>query len=193
MDEPSYKIQMVETYWKKEEKGLLHRIVRNSVIVIIVLIVFFSIVFGENLFASLSSGALVLLFALVVRFFVGEKDVEVTSETEIWLYEDYVIFYRPQFCYSSKDIRREYTKIFYSELTKSYYKCLRGMLCFEGTLHVADYHFDENGTLLLNSLREREINNFFYHICTKNEPRIEMFIKEIEEHSPIKVEIVENR
>ena len=147
--------------------------------------------FGDNLLSELSGGTLALLVVLVLwTWFSKGKDVEDTAEIELQFYDEYLMIYRPKRYYSEKVTRREYNKMYYSEITRSTYEKKNKMLYFFGTVDGKRYNYAKDGSLPEKPTFDKIAKGTMQYISTRNVPDVMQLIEEIEAHSPIKVEVL---
>ena len=193
MEQPNYILKTVETSWKTVEPGTLQKFMKKALTIIIVLIILFSILFGENLLSSMSTGSVVLLFFLIVKTYFNTPDEEFTAEIEYWFYDDRFVIYRPKYTYTDSDVRREYKTFYYEDVEKAYYKVQRKLLCFDGTIHEEYYRYDAEGNLPEEPTEKRVSKHYFDHTCIRSVEDPIALVEEINKHLPVDIEILEDR
>lgn len=194
MKEPNYVIKTVETIWKRVNTGQKMKVVDKIVIAIVLILVLGSCFFRENLFSEMSIGAIALLIGLLLKVnFFGSKNVMYESEIELRFYDDYFIVYRPKRYYDKRVTRREYNKMYYKDITKCYYKTQMQILYFIGDVDTEWYNYTKEGAIPEKPTRKMLCKGGMQYMSTRLMPDVYAVIKEIEEHSPIRVEILENQ
>lgn len=190
-NKPNYVLKFNDsTLQKVEDKNSK---MKKAVVIIIAIIVIGSIIFGENLFLELSWTARILLICLAVGFLFSGKREDVPNPAELQFYDDYLILYCPKKCYSKKNCRKEIFKMNYKDITNCKFLKNTYSKRFQiyGNGQATWYNYDKDGNLSNQPDRDRFVEGGMIYFTTFLEPNID-FIKEIEEHSPIKVTVVEN-
>lgn len=194
MEQPNYILKTVETTWRREKTNEKMKMLDKITIGIVVVLILGSWFFGENLFSELSLGATALLFSLVVKVRFGQtKEVMTPSEVEVWFYDDYLIIYRPKRYYDRFVTRREYNKMYYKDMKRCYYKTQMQILYFTGDVHFEMYNYNKDGQLPETPTKKYLAEGTMQYMSTRLMPDVYEVIKEIEEHSPLRVEVLENQ
>lgn len=152
---------------------------------IIIILIVCSILFHENFFSELSAGALILLFVSIWRLNTLTKTEKQPSPLELRFYDDYFVVYKEKYYYDWKISRMEFYKFYYKDIEKCEYREISHKLVIYGNLEWIFYNYNKDGSLPENPSGYRKRNSLccFY---TDMVPETD-FVKEIEEHSPIKV------
>lgn len=186
--QPNYVLKFNETDSKKVKDR--NYFIKKAVVIIIAIIVVLSIIFGENLFLKLSWTTRILLIAIALGvLFTGKKE-EVPSPAELRFYDDYLLLFLEKKYYSEKSIKQEYLKMKYSDITKIKYLPNTSNKRFQiyGNGHSLHYDVKKDGSISTQPSRDKMFEQGMIYFSTNLNQNID-FIKEIEEHSPLKVEI----
>lgn len=186
--QPNYVLKFNETDSRKVKDRNYY--IKKAVVIIIAIIVIFSIIFGENLFLELSWTARILLIAIALGILFTGKKEDVPSPAELRFYDDYLLLFLERKYYSEKSIKQEYLKMKYSDITKVKYLPNTSNKRFQiyGNGHSLHYDVKKDGSLSIQPSRDKMIEEGMIYFSTNLNQNID-FIKEIEEHSPLKVEI----
>jgi hypothetical protein len=108
------------------------------------------------------------------------------SPCELWFYDDYLVQYCERRYYNKRNIRREYYKFYYKDISRCVYRTVVNKIDIYGVVEATFYKYDMNGNLPSLPVKHKTVDSIsvFYTVF---EPNID-FVKEIEEHSPIKVQ-----
>lgn len=188
-EQPNYVLKFNSVASKKLEDEMSK--FKKPVVFIIIAIIFGSIIFGENLFVELSWTARIILIGLAIAVLFSGKSEDVEVPSELQFYNDYFILYRPQFYYGNVS-RREYLKMEYKNVSECVYEksTYSKLIKIYGDGRSIWYNFKKDGTLPTQPTRDNTYTGGLIFFNTYINPDID-FVKEIEEHSPIKV-IVNN-
>lgn len=186
--QPNYVLKFNETDSRKVKDRNYY--IKKAVVIIIAIIVIFSIIFGENLFLELSWTARILLIAIALGILFTGKKEDVPSPAELRFYDDYLLLFLERKYYSEKSIKQEYLKMKYSDITKVKYLPNTSNKRFQiyGNGHSLHYDVKKDGSLSIQPSRDKMFEKGMIYFSTNLNQNID-FIKEIEEHSPLKVEI----
>ena len=163
--------------------------IKKTVVIIIAIIVILSIIFGENLFLELSWTARVLLIALALGILFTGKTEDVPSPAELRFYDDYLVLFLHRKYYSERSIKQEYLEMKYNDITKVKYLPNTSNKRFQIYGNGRSIHYDvkKDGSLSKQPSRDKLFQNGMIYFSTNLNQNID-FIKEIENHSPLKVE-----
>lgn len=186
--QPNYVLKFNETDSRKVKDRNYY--IKKAVVIIIAIIVIFSIIFGENLFLELSWTARILLIAIALGILFTGKKEDVPSPAELRFYDDYLLLFLERKYYSERSIKQEYLKMKYSDITKVKYLPNTSNKRFQiyGNGHSLHYDVKKDGSLSIQPSRDKMFEKGMIYFSTNLNQNID-FIKEIEEHSPLKVEI----
>lgn len=186
--QPNYVLKFNETDSRKVKDRNYY--IKKAVVIIIAIIVIFSIIFGEKLFLELSWTARILLIAIALGILFTGKKEDVPSPAELRFYDDYLLLFLERKYYSEKSIKQEYLKMKYSDITKVKYLPNTSNKRFQiyGNGHSLHYDVKKDGSLSIQPSRDKMFEEGMIYFSTNLNQNID-FIKEIEEHSPLKVEI----
>ena len=186
--QPNYVLKFNETDGRKVKDRNYY--IKKAVVIIIAIIVIFSIIFGENLFLELSWTARILLIAIALGILFTGKKEDVPSPAELRFYDDYLLLFLERKYYSERSIKQEYLKMKYSDITKVKYLPNTSNKRFQiyGNGHSLHYDLKKDGNISKKASRDKMFEKGMIYFSTNLNQNID-FIKEIEEHSPLKVEI----
>ena len=186
--QPNYVLKFNETDSRKVKDRNYY--IKKTVVIIIAIIVIFSIIFGENLFLELSWTARILLIAIALGILFTGKKEDVPSPAELRFYDDYLLLFLERKYYSERSIKQEYLKMKYSDITKVKYLPNTSNKRFQiyGNGHSLHYDLKKDGHISKKASRDKMFEKGKIYFSTNLNQNID-FIKEIEEHSPLKVEI----
>lgn len=186
--QPNYVLKFNETDSRKVKDRNYY--IKKTVVIIIAIIVIFSIIFGENLFLELSWTARILLIAIALGILFTGKKEDVPSPAELRFYDDYLLLFLERKYYSERSIKQEYLKMKYSDITKIKYLPNTSNKRFQiyGNGHSLHYDLKKDGNISKKASRDKMFEKGMIYFSTNLNQNID-FIKEIEEHSPLKVEI----
>ena len=186
--QPNYVLKFNETDSRKVKDRNYY--IKKTVVIIIAIIVIFSIIFGENLFLELSWTARILLIAIALGILFTGKKEDVPSPAELRFYDDYLLLFLERKYYSERSIKQEYLKMKYSDITKVKYLPNTSNKRFQiyGNGHYLHYDLKKDGNISKKASRDKMFEKGMIYFSTNLNQNID-FIKEIEEHSPLKVEI----
>lgn len=186
--QPNYVLKFNETDSRKVKDRNYY--IKKTVVIIIAIIVIFSIIFGENLFLELSWTARILLIAIALGILFTGKKEDVPSPAELRFYDDYLLLFLERKYYSERSIKQEYLKMKYSDITKVKYLPNTSNKRFQiyGNGHSLHYDLKKDGNISKKASRDKIFEKGMIYFSTNLNQNID-FIKEIEEHSPLKVEI----
>lgn len=187
-EQPNYVLKFNETDSKKVKDS--NYFIKKTVVIIIVAIVIFSIIFGSNLFLELSWVARILLISLALGvLFTGKKE-DVPSPAELRFYDNYLVLFLHRKYYSERSIQQQYMKMKYNDITKVKYLPNTSNKRFQiyGNGHSILYDVQKDGSVSKQPSWDKIFEEGMIYFSTNLNQNID-FIKEIEEHSPLKVEI----
>ncbi len=187
--QPNYILKANEAVLIRTDRGKGYNFLKKMVIGICAVILIGSIIFRESLLAELDSTSKVLLLGLIVGLFVNRGKLEDTpSPIELQFFDDYLILYRPKRYYNKKTTRMEYNKMLYSTITKCVYKSQSKRVHIYGDLIAKWYNYDSNGVVSPKPTYDRVVKETMVYFSCKCALEVD-FVREIEEHSPLRVTI----
>jgi hypothetical protein len=166
-------------------------VLKNCIWAIVGVIILASFIFQDNLFSELSWPARIFLILLAIGFgFYGGEKEYVPSPMELYFYDDRLILYLPKRYLSRRVTRKNINIMKYADITKCVYKSKSQRIHIYGDGQSIWYNYKKDGTLPSKPTEDRTFTRGLIYFNTRLATDID-FIKEIEEHSPLKV-IVEN-
>lgn len=187
--EPTYVLRTVEAVLMPTDNDKKELLLRNGVWVLVGIIILGSIIFHENLFSELSWTARIIFIVLVVKFgFYGTKLDYAPSPMELHLYEDKLILFLPKRYCSRRVSRKEISEMKYSEITKCVYKTKLNTIQIFGDGKSKWYNYKKDGTLPQTPTEDRTFTQgmIYFDVRFAREAGVDV-VKEIEEHSPLRV------
>lgn len=161
--------------------------IKKVVIVIIAIIIVGSIVFQDNLFSELGWTTRIILVSLALGVMFTGKTEKIKSPIEIRFYNDHVVVYREKRWYSDKAIHKEFNKFFYSDISGIDYDNRIKRLNIHGKIDATWFKYNKDGSVPEQPYYKRIVDGGICYFYTDLEPEIDI-VKEIEKHSPLKVE-----
>lgn len=190
MIDPNYILKANEAVLvpKKNRENIAR--LKPIVWIVVLIVVIASFIFGDNLFNELSWTVRILLIALAIGTLFISTDERVPSPFEIWFYDDYLVIYREKHYYSKSVIRKEYDKFYYKDIKHCQYRSLTHRFNFYGVVEGIWYNYSKDGSLPQEPTYHKTTDSirYFYTTYAQNID----FVKEIEMHSPIKVNVENN-
>ncbi len=186
--QPNYVLKFNETDSKKVKDRNYY--IKTAVVTIIAILVILSIIFEENLFLELSWTVRILLIAIALGILFTCKKKDVPSPAELRFYDDYLLLFIERKYYSERNIKQEYLKMKYSDITKVKYLPNTSNKRFQiyGNGHSLQYDVKKDGSIAKQPSRDKIFEDGMIYFSTNLNQNID-FIEEIEKHSPLKVEI----
>ena len=190
--QPNYVLKFNESVFvpKDEKKSKILSYIKKSIWIIIAILVIGSIIFGDNLFMELSGTTRILLIILILGILFYSDDKRAPSEMEIRFYDDYIILYREKMYYSPKVIRKRYDKFYYNDIHECQYRTQTKRINIYGIHEGKWYNYNKDGSIPTMPTYHKTTDSidYFYTMFAGDID----FVKEIEEHSPIKVKVEES-
>lgn len=184
MKEPNYILKATEAIWAPIESK--RSWVRKAVWVIAGIIVVSSVLFEENILMEMSITPRFLFIGLVIWSFTGAGSKRIPSEFEIRFYDDFLEIYREKKFMGNNLYAKCSDTIYYKDIKKCHYRKKTSQIIIFGYMKRVRFEYNKDGTLEDRSVFNKYVdtNCYFYTALSDVD-----FVKEIEEHSPIKVEI----
>ena len=188
MPDPNHIIYMKESVLLPNKSTGPMFAVKIAVWTIVAILLATSLILGENMFAQLSITTGGLLVALLIGTLpIGHERIELPSPMELQFYDTYMVLYRPKRRYATGVVRREFNLMYYSDITSCVYKVNTRTMRIFGTVHATWYNFNAEGAMSQTPTYQRTVKNaglIFSILAGDKDP-----VAEIEEYSPIRVEI----
>ena len=119
---------------------------KKAIAGLIIVLIVFSFIFGENLFAELGTSTLMLLIAVVINLFFNTKTHEKTNyDIEFDFFDNYLMIYRNKKQCTPKVTRRDFFT--YRCISKVEYDYRLKRLDIHGNLEGLSYNYNKDGTL----------------------------------------------
>lgn len=183
-NQPNYVLKFNESV-RKTVKDTNYKI-KMAVLIIIGIIIVGSLIFQDNLFTELGWTARIILISLFIGTLFTGKTEKIKSPIEIRFYDDYLVVYREKRFYSKKVSRMEYNQFFYKDITSCEYNVNVKRINIVGKINATWYDYNKDGNIPQNPTYNRTVDGGICYFYTDLEPELDI-IKEIEEHSSVKV------
>lgn len=189
-EQPNYILKANEdvSMPKNDTKSKTLSWVKKTTLIIVAILIIGSFIFGDNLFSELSFSAKSLLIALIMGLFFTKTTEHVPSPFEIWFFDEYFVVYRLKRYYSKKVSRKEFNKFFYNDIEKCTYNNVTKRFDIIGKVDAYWYDYNKDGSVPTEPTYHRIVDGGICYFYTGMSQEID-FVKEVEEHSPIKIQI----
>lgn len=187
--EPNYRLEFNEPRFVRPPLKWWMILLKIGMATLIVLSLLLSLIVGELVFWDIPwDYKFAWLFIIISVFSLGEKPVLIPISTELQFFDKYFVIYRPIKHYG-RTARREYDIIEYEAVKKVTYSDARsGIMIYCGVYEIS-YPIDKKGRCSTTPKYERYVKEDVRLINKGIADGID-FKREIEEHSPIKVEVL---
>ncbi|MCM1543142.1 MAG: hypothetical protein NC121_18045 [Blautia sp.] len=186
MERPDYILKFNDGLLAPWKESAWKDIVRILVWIFWVFFLIALILWGFDVFREIPVMTWVCLLSAMGYLRSQGGSVRKPSPCELWFYDDHMVQYCERRYYSKNNIRREYYKFYYKDITRCVYRTVVQKFCIYGMVEAAFYKYDKKGNVDMKSCKRRKAESIsvFYTVF---EPDID-FVKEIETHAPIRVE-----
>lgn len=183
MDQPHYVLKSMENM--REPKDQRVTTAKNISLTIIAVALLGSLIFKIDVFGLPSSSGRMMLVVLFVIIVFHQTMHFVPYPIELRFYDDRIIIIRDHIYYSKKLTRKEVYVFRYAEVERCEFNKSSNLLTIVGQVYVEWYPYNKAGVppQIPSTTRTCDGICFFY---THADPNVD-FVKEIEEHSPIKI------
>lgn len=190
MEKPNYVLKFNEGNMVPKNESIVRTILKGIMVFALIILIIGSVLSGSFLFFEMSLSAKICLFMAIGYLIKTGGHVRKPSPCELWFYDDYLILYRPKVYYSKNNIRQEWYKYNYKDIKKCEYRTKVKKINLYGVYMGVIRNYKKDGSLNPEPSYERTVDSIcrFYTVF---EPKID-FVKEIETHSPIKIEFSES-
>ena len=161
--------------------------IKKAVAIICIILFLGSFLLGDNLFSELSFMSRILLIGLVIGCLFGGKKEDRRFPLEIHFYDDMIEVHRMEVHYSNGQVKRELHRFFLASAPQVKYDYRNKYVIIMGLAHGEWYLYSKNGQLNNVPERVKDTQGICYFYVGDNNIDI---VKEIEEHSPLKVNVV---
>lgn len=156
--------------------------------IIIVLILFFSLIFKDNFFDSMSWTTRSILIMLAIgSLFMHKKQIVTPLVIEIQFYKEYLIVFRNKVFYSSKIKRREFYKFYYRDIKSINFDVITKRMNIEGLVEDIWYNYNSDGTLPIVPTYHMTVDSLCYFYILDND--VQMVLSIIENYSGFKIQL----
>ena len=147
-----------------------------------------SLIFRDNMFDDLSGYCIGVLLSALFYSSMRKKHIWAPFPTELRFYEDKLVVYRDYVPHDGgKRFRQEWHQFYYKDIQFIYIRLKAKRIHIRGVVHGIYTWYDAHGQLT-NKKKYDKITDSGCLIDTHNMGDID-FVKEIESHSPLKVEV----
>lgn len=184
-EQPKYVLKTTEDIPVYKDKKLPQK--KKAILVILAILIIGSFLLGDNLFGELSFMPKILLIGLVFGTLFSGKKENAQFPLELHFYDDRIEIHRLEVHYSNGTIKRELHVFKYDDTPVCVYDKRNRYVTIKGMAHGEWYLYSKDGSLSNKPERVSDTQGicYFYASETSNVD----IVKEIEEHSPIKVTI----
>lgn len=190
MEQPLYTLRFNDGLMKPKKESAAKSVCIVLLCVAGGIMLLLLLLFGFAIIKELSISTLCLLiYAIGVLVSQSGKELAPTP-CELQFYRDYIIQFCPRRYYNRKKIRQEYYKFYYQDITRCVYHIGSRNISLIGKVDAVFYAYNKNGALSgvpCKRITAASKSSFY----TGFAPEID-FVKEIEVHSPIRVECENN-
>ena len=181
-----YVIKLNQAVFTKIQDNKSQIILKNCILSIIGIIVVCSLLFD---FGELSWSVRLFLMSIIFTFF-GEKKEYIPYAMELYFNDDYLEIHTSKRWCSIRLKKKEIFTMKYSEISKCVFKTKSNRIQIYGNGKSQCLIYNKDGSLLETQTKEHHFKNGM--ICCDTQFATEDFIKEIENHFPLKVTIENN-
>lgn len=186
METPNYVLTFNDGFMSPQKESIAKDIVSYMLVLSGILMLAVAIFFGLEALKEIPV-TVWLCLAVGIMYLVSQGGcVRCPSPCELWFYDEYLVQYCERRYYSKRNIRKEYYKFFYKDITKCVYRTEVKKFDIYGVVEATFYKYDKNGNVgavPCKHLKAEAVSVFY----TVFEPTID-FVDEIEMHSPIRIE-----
>jgi len=185
--EPNYILKATEAVWVDKNDSVFLVYFQRVIWIIVAIIIIASLFFWENIFMNLSLHArIVLVGGVGYAIFGGGGTVRKPSEFEIRFYDDYLVLYRERISYDKTLEKKSIKKMYYKDIKRFVYRVNSHRINFYGIVEGIEWKYKKNGQLSEKPFYHKTTDSLCYFYTTLSNVD---FVKEIETHSPLRVEI----
>lgn len=182
-NQPSYVLKTVENI--RVPKSEKNNSIKGVIIGILVILILGSFIFRDNLFGELSWTTKIILISLVFGTLFLNNYIFKPFPIEIHFYNDHLEIHRQEVYYNKNLIRKEIYSFKYEDIKSCTYIDNYKRMEIRGNVHVDLYNYSKDKSVSNNpTISKTDIGICYFY--TSAAPNVD-FVKEIEEHSPVKV------
>jgi hypothetical protein len=187
VDNPNYILEFKDSIPVPKNETTVFLIIK-TVHIILLFIVLIDVIFFKDALRLGGSFGFWSCFIIVGLYVLKEGGFRMTEcPAQLWFYDDYMIKYVPHNYYSKNSIRREYSKLYYKDAKECWNRVNSKKIEIHGMMELTYFDYNKDGTLKEKPSFAKTCD-FLIRFYTYREPDID-FVKEIEAHSPLKMEI----
>lgn len=187
MDKPNYVLRTNGRVTMPKRDTITVHYLKRAIFWLIVLMIIFGLVFRD--FSRILHPLVIMIVAfLMLQAYVGK--CAVPFPLELRFYDTYLVLYREKYYYNTKLSRMEFDTFYYKDIKKCEYKALTHRINIFGVVEGIWYDYQKDGSVSTVPSHHKKVDSISY-FYTDMAPEID-FVAEIEHHSPIKVDILEN-
>lgn len=188
LGQPNYVLKFDDAISVYIDGGGIWGKIQKICLIVIGIFVVASFVFHENLFREMSGYAVGMLIAILVVSWVKKKREWRAFPIELRFYDDSLVIYRDQVPREDgKKLRQEWSFFKYEDIKLVRWQLKAKSVVVQGIMHGIYICYDENGQLTEKKKYDK-ITDSGCIFNTHNMGDIDL-VREIEEHSPLKVEV----
>jgi len=188
MKKPNYVLKFNESVYIPKNETTFYIVMKWILIVILIVMGIGQIISGGELFEEFSIATWICLISYIIAIVKMGGWKENPSPCELQFYDEYLIFCRPKTYYTKNRINTQFYKLKYSDISTCRHRTVAKQIKIKGKSEFTMYKHYRNGEIDHQKppVHKKEGGGFWF--VTIFSPEID-FVKEIEEHSPLKVEI----
>lgn len=192
--QPEYTVTVQEAHShlkpRQDGWGKFRRIFRIVMFALVGVMVAASVILRENLLAQFSlAGKVAFIGAFVFSLGGGKKLEDVLCPVQFRFYSDRLELYRSEMVYSDGKRTREISVLPYHRIRECRLDTRNGRLTITGESRRIQFRYDAQGNLPQTPDYDHTHAEFNEILSLRNEHTVDI-VREIENHSPIKVRII---
>lgn len=186
---PKHVMKINERIFKPRNEGTFHKFLKCFLWIVLISIAVASLIFRENIFSYLPLSFYVVMLAIAAKVIIEGGNERVPSPLELWIYDEYMIFYRPKLYYHKNLQKRRYQKLYYKDITDVHFNIYPKRFVIMARVELETYDYRKDGTLpetpTKHLMHDRGMCDFF--VMPQEE---EAVLKELQEWLPVAIRYV---
>ena len=183
--EPNYVIRSDEAVLRLVNDNKTFRLMIDVLSIMIGLLLIGSVLFFRF---SWIGNVLFILFVISLNL-IGNKRRKVPSPFEIRFYDNHLVLYKEKHYYDRKTSNMEFNKIYYSDIKTCQFRTNSQKINIYGIVEKIWYIYNIAGSVSGIPTYHKTVDSICgFYTCASNVD----FVSEIEEHSPIKLDLRES-
>lgn len=186
---PNYVLNFNDTTFRKIQNK--YSKIKKLTSISIIIIVIISMILSKLSIFKISWLTGIALICFAMGIFLSEKSEEIITPAQFQFFNDYLILIKFNNYYGKNKIRREYFKIQYKDITGCKFlvnTSSKRIYMYGKNVHIVFYNLNKDGSLPEKATYDKIKSKNLIYFTTYQNNNID-FVKEIEKHSPLKLEI----